>query len=235
MYCLHFVRNFQRLREGINRYLRVAVCGLGHQKIRLQLFQSPSKTTFVSGFRRRIVLFSDSYLILWFLPDKVNHVGSGLLPAPGALLKVEVDSVDLEVIFPTRNLLIMMTLLSFEFSLYILMIIGSQLTLKWNPHKFSKSMTRPLAIKCFKTEKYVYVCACLCQAMKVTQPTLLPGNLAKEKINLPNFSLVWESSGRRTWVWMSQQLDLMRPMTMVRWTIEEGPFWKYWSLPLPGF
>ena len=34
----------------------------------------------------------------------MNHVGPGLLPAAGALLEVEVDSVDLEVVFPSGNL-----------------------------------------------------------------------------------------------------------------------------------
>ena len=34
----------------------------------------------------------------------MNHVGSGLLPAASALLEIEVDSVDLEVVFPSGNL-----------------------------------------------------------------------------------------------------------------------------------
>ena len=34
----------------------------------------------------------------------MNHVGPSLLPAAGALLEVEVDSVDLEVVFPSGNL-----------------------------------------------------------------------------------------------------------------------------------
>ena len=37
-------------------------------------------------------------------PDKVNHVGPGLLPAASALLEIEVDSVNLEVVFPSGNL-----------------------------------------------------------------------------------------------------------------------------------
>ena len=34
----------------------------------------------------------------------MNHVGPGLLPAASALLEIEVDSVDLEVVFPSGNL-----------------------------------------------------------------------------------------------------------------------------------
>ena len=34
----------------------------------------------------------------------MNHVGSGLLPAASALLEIEVDSVNLEVVFPSGDL-----------------------------------------------------------------------------------------------------------------------------------